>query len=324
MDEYLQYMKTLRSHMNDAEDQAAKISAEEQMQMTNIHTLESDINSAKSEIAQVVGDTEKMNKSKVEICSTIMENQKKLAALESDSSRLTQTMELIRQEKVGLSAKFSERRAYYSTVAENMVAKFEKQQEWIRSKKISRELKEHKVCIIFLIHINILRSLFRILDLSALIIWGFRREAYVADLTIKVGDIVHEQRSESEGRTSADDNRAIDKLGIDAKRDLITELDSAKERLDEILAMKSKIPMDIEKIKLAIEDVKCRENEFKPELKAADITAIEEEYNALLSDKAGETEYLQSMEKQVGKLKDICHEIQCACGEKYTVALNIQ
>ncbi|XP_058739308.1 uncharacterized protein LOC131611240 isoform X1 [Vicia villosa] len=76
--------------VSDSEDQAAKISAEEQMQMTNIHTLESDINSVKSEIAQVVGDTEKMNKSKVEICSTILENQKKLAALESDSSRLTQ------------------------------------------------------------------------------------------------------------------------------------------------------------------------------------------------------------------------------------------
>ncbi|KAI5391317.1 hypothetical protein KIW84_076236 [Lathyrus oleraceus] len=186
MDEYLQYMKTLRSHMNDAEDQAAKISAEEQMQMTNIHTLESDIDSAKSEITQVVEDTEKMNKSKVEICSTIMENQKKLAALESDSSRLTQTMELIRQEKVGLSAKFSERRAYYSTVAEDMVAKFEKQQEWIRTKKISREPKEHKVCMPFLIHINILRSFNRILDLSSLIIWGFHREAYMADLTIKI------------------------------------------------------------------------------------------------------------------------------------------
>ncbi|KAL5073408.1 hypothetical protein RYX36_012392 [Vicia faba] len=282
MDEYLQYMKTLRSHMNDAEDQAAKISAEEQMQMTNIHTLESDIDSAKSEIAQVVGDTEKMNKSKVEICSTIMENQKKLAALESDSSRLTQTMELIQQEKAGLSAKFSKRRAYYSTVAENMVAEFEKQQEWIRTTKISRELKEHKV-----------------------------------------GDIVHGQ-SESEGRTVADGNHVIDKLGSDAKRNLITDLDSAKERLDEILVMKSKIPMDIDKIKLAIEDVKCRENEFKPELKAADITAIEEEYNALLSDKAGETEYLQSMEKQVEKLREICHEIKCACGEKYTVALKAQ
>ncbi|GAU26595.1 hypothetical protein TSUD_267100 [Trifolium subterraneum] len=250
MDEYLQYMKTLRSHMNDAEDQAAKISAEEQMQMTNIHTLENDIDL----------DTDKMNKSKVEICSKILENQKKIASLESDISRLTQTMELIRQEKVGLYAKLSERRAYYSNVAEDLNAKFQKQQ---------------------------------------------------------VMDKVHGPRSESEGmgRTDADGNHIIDKLGNDAKKNLITDLDSAKARLDEILVLKSKI-------KLAIEDVKCRENEFKPELKAADITALEEEYNALLSDKAGETEYLQSMEKQVNKFKEICQVVKCACGEEYTVALN--
>ncbi|XP_045831784.1 uncharacterized protein LOC123923160 [Trifolium pratense] len=265
MDEYLQYMKTLRSHMNDAEDQAAKISAEEQMQMTNIRTLENDIDLAKSEIAQVVEDTDKMNKSKVEICSKILENQKKIASLESDTSRLTQTTELIRQEKVGLYAKLSERRAYYSKVAEDMSAKFQKQQ---------------------------------------------------------VMDKVYGPRSESEGRTDADDNRVIDKLGSDAKKNLITNLDSAKARHDEILVLKSKVLMDINKIKLAIEDVKCRENEFKPELKAADITALEEEYNALLSDKAGETEYLQSMEKQVNKFKDICQVVKCACGEEYTVALN--
>lgn len=45
-------------------------------------------------------------------------------------------------------------------------------------------------------------------------------------------------------------------------------------------------------------------NELRqPELKAAGLTALEEEYKALLSDKAGETEYLQSLEKQVEKLK---------------------
>ncbi|KAK2433159.1 hypothetical protein P8452_30526 [Trifolium repens] len=265
MDEYLQYMKTLRSHMNDAEDQAAKISAEEQMQMTNIRTLENDIDSAKTEIAQVVEDTDKMNKSKVEICSKILENQKKITSLESDTSRLTQTMELIRQEKVGLYAKLSERRAYYSKVAEDMSANFQK---------------------------------------------------------LQARDKVHGPRSESEGRTDADGNRVIDKLGSDAKKNLIAELDSAKARLDEILALKSKVLVDIDKMQLAIEDVKRRENEFKPELKAADITALEEEYNALLSDKAGETEYLQSMEKQVNKLKEICQVVKCACGEEYTVALN--
>nr|XP_012574905.2 uncharacterized protein LOC101492835 [Cicer arietinum] len=290
MEEYLQYMKILRSHMNDAEDQAAKISAEEQMQLTIIRTLENDIDSAKSEIALVVEDTDKMNKAKVEICSKILEKQKKIASLESDTSRLTQTMELIQQEKVGLSAKLLEKRAYYMKVVEDMSAKFQKNQEWIRTKKISSEL-EHEF----------------------------------------VKDKVDEQRSEAGGmakhfaaRAGGDGNRVIDNLGSDARKNLITDLDSAKAKLDEILILKSKTLMDINKIKLAIEDVKVKENEFKPELKAADISALEEEYNALLSDKAGETEYLQSIEKQVEKLKEICHVIKCACGEEYTVELTTQ
>ncbi|KAF7849488.1 hypothetical protein BT93_L0730 [Corymbia citriodora subsp. variegata] len=45
MEDYLQYMKTLRCQMNDVEDQAAKISVEEQMQITTIQSLESDLTS---------------------------------------------------------------------------------------------------------------------------------------------------------------------------------------------------------------------------------------------------------------------------------------
>ncbi|KFK28808.1 hypothetical protein AALP_AA7G051600 [Arabis alpina] len=40
MDEYLQYMRTLRL---DVEDHAAKVSVEEQMQVTTIKTLEKDL-----------------------------------------------------------------------------------------------------------------------------------------------------------------------------------------------------------------------------------------------------------------------------------------
>ncbi|BAU03332.1 hypothetical protein VIGAN_UM078700 [Vigna angularis var. angularis] len=39
-----------------------------------------------------------------------------------------QTLELIQQERVGLSSKLSEKRAYYSKVAEDMNAKLQKQQ----------------------------------------------------------------------------------------------------------------------------------------------------------------------------------------------------
>ncbi|KAK7317278.1 hypothetical protein RJT34_01361 [Clitoria ternatea] len=240
MEEYLQYMKTLRSQMNDVEDLAAKLSVEEEMQLTNIRTLENDIDSAKSEIKQLNEDTEKMKAAKGEICSKILETHKRIASLESDTSKLTQTLELIQQERVGLSTKLTEKRAYYSKVADDMNAKLQEQQ------------------------------------------------------------------------------------GSDANKNLITELNSAKAQLDEILTLKAKVLMENNKIKLAIQDMKCRENEFKAELKAADITALEEEYNALLADKAGETEYLQSLEKQVEKLKEIRHVVKCACGEEYTVALNME
>ncbi|XP_014491021.1 uncharacterized protein LOC106753682 [Vigna radiata var. radiata] len=259
MEEYLQYMKTLRSQMNDVEDEAAKISVEEEMQLTNVRTLESDIESAKSGITQLKEDTEKMRAAKGEICSKILEKQKRIASLEFDTIKLSQTLELIQQERVGLSSKLSEKRAYYSKVAEDMNAKLQKQQA--NGKVVGEISKAEGMALYF-----------------------------------SVGSVV--------------------------RTNLINELDSAKARLEEILTLKAKVLTENTKIKLAIEDVKCRENEFKPELKAAGLTALEEEYKALLSDKAGETEYLQSLEKQVEKLKEIRHVVKCACGEVYNVALN--
>ncbi|MED6217768.1 hypothetical protein PIB30_020739 [Stylosanthes scabra] len=236
MEEYLLCMKTLRSQMNDVEDQAAKISVEEETQLTNVRTMEKDIDSVKSEANRVKEDTEQMKKVIGEVCSKILENQKKIASSESHISKLTQ--------------------------------------EWHRTKLTSRELKEHE---------------------------------------IKEKDDL--QKSKTEGMTHAS--------GSDARKSIITKLDSAKERLNDILNLKSKVLMENNKIKLAIEDLKCKTNDFKLELKAADITALQEEYNGLMSDKAGETEYLQSLEKQVDKVKEIHHVVKCACGEEFTVAVTM-
>ncbi|KAH1144723.1 hypothetical protein GLYMA_12G241400v4 [Glycine max] len=283
MEEYLQHMKALRFQMNDVEDEAAKISVEEEMQLTNIRTLENDFQFAKSGITKLNEDTEKMKAAKGEICSKILDKQKRIATLESDTTKLSQTLELIQQERVGLAAKLSEKRAYYNKVAEDMNAKLQKQQEWNNSKKISRERKKRDL------------------------------------VTEKAAG----QRSKVEGKDGADGNLVMDNMGSDVRKDLIIELDNAKATLDGILALKAKVLTENNKIKRAIEDVKCRENEFKPELKAADITALEEECTALISDKAGEAEYLQSLEKQVEKLEQIRHVVKCACGEEYTVAVNM-
>ncbi|XP_028799183.1 tropomyosin [Neltuma alba] len=282
MEDYLQYMKALRFQMNDVEDQAAKISAEEERQSTNARTLEKDIESAKSEMRQLREDIETIRKAKGEICSKILEKQRKVSSLESDSSTLNQTLELIQQERLGLSTKLEEKRAFYRMVEEDMNARLLQQQEWISSKKKGRQGKEHEL----------------------------------------VKDIGDGQRGISAGEANADNDFMMDHLASDAMKRLRTQLDSAKARLDEILLLKSNLVAENSRMTQATEDMKNRTNTYKSELKEADITTLEDEYNALMSDKAGEIEYLKSLEEQVQKLKEIRHVVKCACGEEYLVAVS--
>ncbi|XP_059451256.1 uncharacterized protein LOC132182065 [Corylus avellana] len=82
-------------------------------------------------------------KAKGQICSQILEKQRKFTSLESDSSSLTQTFELIQQQRANLSTKLMEKSTYYTKVAEDMNAKLQQQQDWVESKKPSREPEEH-------------------------------------------------------------------------------------------------------------------------------------------------------------------------------------
>ncbi|KAM4068344.1 hypothetical protein ACJW30_12G003500 [Castanea mollissima] len=265
MEDYLLYMKTLRSQMNDVEDQTAKITVEEQMQLTTIQTLEIDLNSAKSETKQLKEDTEQMMKAKGEICSQILERQRKIVSLESDSSTLAQTLELIQQEKASLSSKLLEMRTYFTKVGEEINAKLEEQQ---------------------------------------------------------VKDRIGEQTGETEGKSSIDGDLIMDNLGGEAKNNLMAKLDAAKAKLDEISRMKSKLIMENSKMKQLLEQVKFKENDFEPELRTMDIKTLEEEHNALLLDKAGVIEYLQTLPSQIETLKGISHIITCACGKEYKVGVD--
>ncbi|XP_050254317.1 uncharacterized protein LOC126700281 isoform X5 [Quercus robur] len=247
MEDYLLCMKTLRSQMNDVEDQTAKITVEEQMQLTTIQTLEIDLNSAKSETKQLKEDTEQMMKAKGQICSQILERQRKIVSLESDSSTLAQTLELIQQEKASLSSKLLEMRTYFTKVGEEINAKLQEQQDWVNSHKISRKLGEH----------------------------------------VLVKDRIGEQTGETEGKSSIDGDLITDNL-----------------------------------MKQLLEQVKFKANDFEPELRTMDIKTLEEEHNALLSDKAGVIEYLQTLPSQIETLKGISHIITCACGKEYKVGVD--
>eukprot|EP00257_Ricinus_communis_P017882 XP_015576434.1 uncharacterized protein LOC8281338 [Ricinus communis] len=282
MEDYLQYMKTLRSQMNDVEDQVAKVSVEEQSQIVTIQTLEADLNSAKSETKRLKEDIELMIQAKGQICSQILEKQRKIASLEFDSSTLSQTLELIQQERVSLSAKLVLKSEYYAKVADELNSKLQQQQDWINSHKTSGKLREQAV---------------------------------------KDNDA--EQAAETGGRSPIDSRLRMDNMGDDARKKLMAKVDCAKAKLDEVGRMKSELATENSKVKQSIEQVRCSAKEFKPELLAMDTTTLEEEYKALLSDKAGEFEYLQSLQDQIDKLKGISHMIKCACGMEYKVEMDL-
>ncbi|XP_028090816.1 uncharacterized protein LOC114291023 [Camellia sinensis] len=281
MEDYLLYMKTLRSQMNDVEDQATKISVEEQMQITTIQTLQKDLDLAHSDIKQLKEETDQMVKAEGQICAQILEKQRKIAYMESDSSTLSQTLELIQQERVSLSAKFVEKSTYYTKVFENINAKLQEQQDWMNSYKLSSTVGQHGL----------------------------------------IKDKTGEQIGETEGKCSIESY--IISENVDHVKNLVTKLQSAKAKFDLVTQTKSKFVLENSKVKQSVELVKCRISDFKPELWAMNVKTLEEEYQALLSDRAGETEYLHSLQQQFERLKDISHVVKCACGEEYNVEVDL-
>ncbi|KAI3982261.1 hypothetical protein MKX01_037794 [Papaver californicum] len=255
MEEYLDNMKTLSSQMNDVEEQAAKISVDEQTQITSIRTMELDLNSAKSETKRLKEDT------------------KKIASLESDSSTLFQTLELIEQERLSLYAKLQEKRAYYAKSVEDLSAKLQEQQDWIKS--------------------NMNKT--------------------GAQVKLEENDGAHEGNYMDEDHVITNNQEF---------EDLRTKLEAMKAELEEISANKFKLLFENREVEQSIQQLKSRVDGYPgPELGAMDINGLEEEHKALLSDKAGESEYLQSLQHQISKLKGITHIIHCECGVQYKVEM---
>ncbi|KAF4368000.1 hypothetical protein F8388_002611 [Cannabis sativa] len=283
MEDYLHYMKTLRFQMNDVEDQAAKVSVEEQTQLTTLHTFENDLSYAKSQVDQFNKDNEAMLKTKGEICSKILENHRKISSLESDSSTLSQTLELIQQERISVSAKLTEKRTYYLKVAEDINARLQDQMDSFKTLMTGIET----------------RNLGMVMD------------------------NLDKQMHKSEGEYSSINLLKADHLENSSTKSSNAKLESVKAKLAEITEIKLKLVMENTKMEQAIDLVNCRAIDCQPELRAMDIKTLEEEHNALLSDKAGETEYLKSLREQVEKLKGISLVAKCSCGEEYRVQTDL-
>ncbi|XP_038885090.1 uncharacterized protein LOC120075611 isoform X3 [Benincasa hispida] len=229
MEEYLQYMKTLRFQMNDVEDQAMKISVEEHMHFATIQTMENDLTSAKSELKQLNEDAERMMRAKGEICFQILEKQRKIASLESDIATLSQTLKLIQQEKVSLGAKIIEKSTYYAKVAEEISLKFQDQQDWVNANMIRREVGEHEL-----------------VKLETA-----KRASETEGFSDTVGGI-------SGTRIYCNPNNLVEE-----RKDLLGKLESAEAKLSQVLKRKCALVLEKSKIEQSIEELKNELNDFK-------------------------------------------------------------
>eukprot|EP00268_Persea_americana_P050948 TRINITY_DN5595_c1_g1_i7.p1 TRINITY_DN5595_c1_g1~~TRINITY_DN5595_c1_g1_i7.p1 ORF type:complete len:185 (-),score=37.09 TRINITY_DN5595_c1_g1_i7:649-1203(-) len=128
MEDYLQNMKNLRSQMNDFESEASNIALEEEKLKTEVKAIEEDIESAKSETKGLKEEMDRMLKLKGNTCCQIVNKQKKITMLETESSTLSKTLELLQQEKVSSVTKIKEKRVYYAKVMEDMSIKLQEQQ----------------------------------------------------------------------------------------------------------------------------------------------------------------------------------------------------
>ncbi|KAI5640292.1 hypothetical protein M9H77_00318 [Catharanthus roseus] len=267
----------------EVEDQAAKISAEEQMHLTTIQNLEKDLDFVKNEAKRLIEVTDRIMKEKGHICSRILENQRKVVSLESDSSTLSQipafdvqTLDLIQNERVTLSAKLVEKRTYYSSVVYEITSQLKEQKEWVIADK-------HTSCI----------------GEKSLVIF------IATQLEDKIGTKT-DQIEVSQGKRM---------------KSLTMNLDASTTDFDRMTHLKADLVSKNITLKQSLKLAKDKLNNFKPELKEMESKMLEEELQALLSDKAGETEYLQSLQLQIINMKEISHTVKCSCGEEYKVEL---
>ncbi|XP_011095239.1 uncharacterized protein LOC105174747 isoform X2 [Sesamum indicum] len=263
MEELFQYMKTLRSQINDVADQAAKLSVEEHMLFTTVETLQKDLDLVKNETRQVKEETDQMTKAKGKIYSQILQNQRKIASLESDSSTLSQTLKLMQQEKLCLSAKLVDQSTYYEKVGQDISAQLTEHQEWINAQDFGSRPRE----------VN-----------------------------------------EKAGGTKEFPN--------DVGQSLTKDFQAAQANFGKMEKLKSDLALKNTKLRQSVELVKTKMTEFKSELRDMDEKSLEEDLQALLSDKSGEAEYVQSLQLQITRVKEISHIVRCSCGEEYNVKLD--
>ncbi|EPS73526.1 hypothetical protein M569_01234 [Genlisea aurea] len=142
MEELFQYMKTLRSQINDVADQTEKLSVEEHMNCTTIEALQIDLDLANEATRLFKEETARTTQVKSQIRLQILKKLKRIASLQSESRTLSQTLELMQQERISLSKKLEDKSAHYNKVSEDISEQLRRQQELIKPQNVAPQMEE--------------------------------------------------------------------------------------------------------------------------------------------------------------------------------------
>ncbi|WVZ93803.1 hypothetical protein U9M48_039758 [Paspalum notatum var. saurae] len=91
MEVYLENMKSLRTYMNDLEEDAAKRSAEEQQQRTAIEAHDADIALVRAQAKQAGEEVEQLATTRAQVGIELAEKQGRKAVLEVECATLKQS-----------------------------------------------------------------------------------------------------------------------------------------------------------------------------------------------------------------------------------------
>ncbi|XP_020102517.1 outer dense fiber protein 2-like isoform X2 [Ananas comosus] len=277
MEHYLENMKTLRSYVNDVEEEAVKRSAEEQKQRTAIVALESDLNLVRSETKQLNEEAEEMLKKKAVVGLEIAEKQRKITSLQTECSTLKQTLELLHQEIASMERILKEKRSYYKKAEEELNYKLQEQQDWFHS--------------------------------------------HTQKMPVNIEPV--ENIPSMQGSIEGSMDCALHLQMTEKQKELTIQLESTKLKMEELETKKIALLSENCRNKQLIEQVKHAIGGFPRELREMDLSALEAEHNALLCDKSGETEYTESLQDRINQMKGISDTVECRCGEKYKVELEL-
>jgi len=284
MEEYLENMRSLRSYMNDLEEDAAKRCAEEQQQRTAIEAHDADIALVRAQAKQASEVAGKLATARAQVYVDMTEKQGRIATLDVECATLRQTLELLHQEIASASANLNEKRLFYRKTAETLTVKLQEQQEWLGSLKNKSTTMEP--------HVTASQS----------------KQTFI--------------EGEREGTFNSEGS--LDKLGSNVgknHRELYTRLESAQLKIEDINSKRSTLLSEISKVKQSLEQEKNIFSGFPAALQQMAMKSLCEEYNALQGDKVGEIEYFHSLEETIIGMKGVSEPVKCRCGLEYMVEL---